>query len=126
MRPLIPSRTRALHERLNEASMPDRCVIETRLSVDDGEGGATVTWVPGTPLPCRVSPIGTAVERVRGEQVTEQARYSVVFARGTLIPLSGRIRADVGGSTLLLDPHGSNGPRSFEAQRKYECSLWQA
>lgn len=126
MRPLIPSRTRALHERLNEASMPDRCVIETRLSVDDGEGGATVTWVPGTPLPCRVSPIGSAEERVRGEQVAATARYALAFGRSVSVPLSARLRVTVDGETILLDPHGSNGPRSFEAQRKYECSLWQA
>jgi hypothetical protein len=125
MRTLMPSRTRALHERLNEASLPHACTIETRERVDDGEGGKTGDWVPGITLPCRVSPIGTAEERVRGEQLVATSRHVVVFQRATVIPLAARLSVVIDDATILLDPHGSNGPRTFEAQRKYECSLWQ-
>lgn len=126
MRTLFPARSLALHERLNDASLPDLCQVEIPIGASDGEGGRVVRWVPtGAPLSCRVSPAGTATERVLAEQVTTLARYLVVFGRGVEVPLGARLRAWVGGAELLLAPHGSNAPRSFEAQRKHECSLWR-
>lgn len=124
MRTLFPSRTLALHERQNEANLPHTCTVETKQSVDDGEGGSNVTWPVTATLACRLSPLGTATERVQAGSVQGFARYLLVLEEATIIPLHSRVRVTIGEETLLLDPHGSNGPRSFEAQRKYECSLW--
>ncbi len=127
MRPLFPSRSRALHERLNEANLPHACTVEVAgTRTTDDEGGSSAPWIPYATLPCRVSPIGTASERMQAEQVTPYGRYQVVFERATVIPLAARLTVEVDGETLVLNPHGSNGPRSFEAQRKYECSIWGA
>lgn len=126
MRPLFPSRTIALMERQNEANLPHTCQPEVLGSVDDGEGGQTIDWqVSGDPLPCRVSPLGSAVERVQADQVQAGARYLVVFETATVISPAARLKITIGAENLILDPHGSNGPRSYEAQRKYECSIWK-
>lgn len=125
MRTLFPSRTQALHARLNEADLPDSCEVEVPgPRVSDGEGGTTTPWVALATLPCRVSPISTATERMQAARIQEVGRFVVTFARATVIPLSARLTVQVGDETLVLNPRGSNGPRTFEAQRKYECSLW--
>jgi len=126
VRPLFTSRTLAVLDRQNEANLPHLCQDEAQSAVDDGEGGELVEWVEsGDPIACRVSPLGTAVERLRADQLQQDARYLVVFGAGVQVDPSARLRIDLDGEELLLDPHGSNGPRSYEVQRKYECGLWK-
>lgn len=124
MRPLFPSRSLAVHRRQNTANLPHTCEIEKPVRTKDGKGGWNTTWMPEpTKYPCRVSPVRSG-ERVEAEKITGFASYQVVFDRGVAPGVGTRFRIFVGTESILLDPHGSNGPRSFEAQRKYECSVW--
>lgn len=125
MRTLMPARTRALHERMNDASLPELCVLELPTGAYDGEGGYPVDWAPSASLPCRVSPVGTSAERVVSDQIQAFSQYLVTFGRAVAIPLEARLRIDLEDEVLLLNPQGSNGPRSFEAQRQYVCNLWR-
>lgn len=127
MRTLFPARTLALHAALNEADLPHTCTVqEPGTPVSDGEGGWATPWADLASLPCRLSPLGTATERMIAGQVAPKARFLVTFEAATVIPLNARLAVTIEEETLYLDPHGSNGPRSWEAQRKYECSLWEA
>lgn len=127
MRTLFPSRTLGLHTRQNEANLPHLCQVQLNAeAVDDGEGGSTPGWLDsGSALPCRVSPVGSAEERLQADQIQADMRFVVVFEAATVIALNARLVITIGAETLKLDPDGSNGPRSYEAQRKYECSLWE-
>lgn len=127
MRTLFPSRSLALHRRLNDANLPDQCVVEVPVYTPDGGGGDTVAWEEAMQLPCRVSPIGVPELYPKGEQYDPLARSKVIFQEAVQLPAEARLRITFAhGEVLLLTPEGSNGPRSYEAQRKYECSLWKA
>lgn len=115
-----------LGRQLNEANLPDTCDVEMPVAVDDGEGGALVSWeAESEGVACRVSPLGSPEERIAAGMPVEDQMYSVVFAAKTELPVGCRLRVTSGTEDLLLDPMGSDGPRTYEMLRRYDCRAWK-
>lgn len=73
-------------------SLTELADIYALTSVDDGGGGATVTWgTAGTAIPCRVDPLLTGAEGFAGGRVADRSTHLVTMPPGTPVAAPNRV-----------------------------------
>ena len=77
---------------LQMLALSDSASVQTRTSTSDSGGGATVSFVSGATIKCRIDPIGDRGEpREVGGRVDERSTHLVTVPAGTTVPSNGRI-----------------------------------
>lgn len=83
-----------------ETLLPTTCVIATRTVVSDGGGGQTIAYnYGGTPVACRIGPVGggeastTQGGSTRGDQIDDRTTHVLTLAHDTVIEETDRVRA---------------------------------
>lgn len=88
-------------------------VIQRNTPVSDGRGGQTANWATLATTTCRIKPPGRNDQRIVGERLVLDNRFTLAFAAGTDITTGDRVQA--GGSQFEVNE--SAAPLTYEIER---------